>query len=266
MKSLLQRWGVEAIVIPNGLSDDAYVPPDPQAVTEIRRRTAARTIVTKIARWDWAKRWEWAIQTVSAMKRGGWQPLMVARGGKEPYGSEVLRLAAALGLRVSERVLRSPDERGMIDVFEGLDQTDVLSLLTPLDRKTCSLLFRAADATLANSNHEPFGLVGLEAMAAKGIACVGNTGEDYAVPGYNALVMETDDPREFIGLFSTLKNDRLRERALREAGQRTARHYAWSKIIQSVLLPKIRALTGLEPALQRRTAAPRKHAITPTIA
>src|SRR4029077_2648455 len=147
-------------------------------------------------------------------------------GGKEPYGREVLQMAAALGLHVQERALHSPDERGMIDALEGLDHIDVLSLLTPLDRKTCSLLFRAADATLSNSSHEPFGLVGLEAMAAKGIACVGNTGEDYAVPGYNALVMETDDPQEFMGLFGALRNERWRERALREAGQRTARQYA----------------------------------------
>jgi glycosyltransferase involved in cell wall biosynthesis len=266
MKSLLQRFGVEAIVIPNGLTEEAYLPPDPQAVAELRKRVAARTIVTKVARWDWAKRWESAVRTVAAMKREGWQPLMIARGGKEPYGSEVLRMASALGLRVNERVLYLPDERGMIDALEGLDQIDVLSLLTPLDRKTCSLLFRAASATLANSSHEPFGLVGLEAMAAKGIACVGNTGEDYAVPGYNTLVMETDDPQEFMGLFGALKNDRCLERALREAGQRTARQYAWSKIIQSVLLPKIRALSGLEYIYRGTIAGLRRPAISPTIA
>ena len=40
---------------------------------------------------------------------------------------------------------------------------------------------------------EPLGLVGLDTMAVKGIACIGNTGEDYAIPGYNAIVMESDD-------------------------------------------------------------------------
>jgi hypothetical protein len=103
-------------------------------------------------------------------------------------------------------------------------------------------------------------------MAAKGIACVGNTGEDYAVPGYNALVMETDDPQEFMGLFGALRNERWRERALREAGQRTARQYAWSKIIQCVLLPKIRALTGLEHISRGTMAGPRRLALSPRIA
>ena len=266
MKSLLQRFGVEAIVIPNGLTEDAYLPPDPQAVAEVRKRAAARTIVTKVARWDWAKRWESSVRTVAAMKREGWQPLMIARGGKEPYGNEVLRMAAALGLHVIERALQSPDERGMIDTLDGLSQIDILSLLTPLDRKTCSLLFRAANATLANSSHEPFGLVGLEAMAVKGIACVGNTGEDYAVPGYNTLVMETDDPHEFMGLFGALKNDPCRERALREAGQRTARHFAWSSIIQRVLLPKVKALTGLVSFSRKEQSRLQRHLISPTIA
>jgi glycosyltransferase involved in cell wall biosynthesis len=41
------------------------------------------------------------------------------------------------------------------------------------------VLFHSAAAVLANSHHEPFGLVGLETMAAGGVACIGYTGEDY---------------------------------------------------------------------------------------
>ena len=67
---------------------------------------------------------------------------------------------------------------------------------------------------LANSGHEPFGLVGLETMAVGGVACTGCSGEDYAVPGYNALVLETNDPREFTALFSELHANPRRERGL----------------------------------------------------
>jgi len=49
---------------------------------------------------------------------------------------------------------------------------------------------------LANSGHEPFGLVGLEAMASGGLAMVGATGEEYARSYGNAIVVETDDPTE----------------------------------------------------------------------
>lgn len=81
-----------------------------------------------------------------------------------------------------------------------------------------------ADAVLANSGDEPFGLVGLETMAAGGVACTGGSGEDYAVPGYNALVLETTDPREFIGLFGELRRDPAQEHAIRQAGRLTAQH------------------------------------------
>jgi hypothetical protein len=95
---------------------------------------------------------------------------------------------------------------------------------------------------LANSGHEPFGLVGLETMAVGGVACTGCSGEDYAVPGYNALVLETNDPREFTALFSELHANPQRERGLRQAGSVTARHYRWSEIIQHLLLPRIQFL------------------------
>ena len=38
--------------------------------------------------------------------------------------------------------------------------------------------------------------VGLEAMAAGGIVFTGGTGEDYAIPLHNAIVLETSDPKE----------------------------------------------------------------------
>jgi glycosyltransferase involved in cell wall biosynthesis len=77
------------------------------------------------------------------------------------------------------------------------------------------VLFQGAHAVLANSAHEPFGLVGLEAMANGGVACTGGSGEDYTVPGYNALVLETEDPQEFLGLFAALRAHPAKERALR---------------------------------------------------
>lgn len=66
---------------------------------------------------------------------------------------------------------------------------------------------------LANSGHEPFGLVGLETVAAGGLACTGGTGEDYAVPGWNALVLQTGDPNEFLCHFGWLARHPEEERA-----------------------------------------------------
>ncbi|HTY17704.1 MAG TPA: glycosyltransferase, partial [Myxococcota bacterium] len=101
------------------------------------------------------------------------------------------------------------------------------------------VLLRGGDAVLANSGHEPFGLVGLETMAAGGLACLGATGEDYAVPGRNALVLETGDPAEFLGMFGRLRSRPEEAQAMRRAGRATARHFAWPEVVQRVLMPRI---------------------------
>jgi hypothetical protein len=115
----------------------------------------------------------------------------------------------------------------------------VISVRSPLDGASCRVLFQGADAVLVNSRHEPFGLVGLETMAAGGVACTGGSGEDYAVPGYNALVLETEDPQEFLGLFAALRAHPAQERALRRAGWLTARQYGWPQVLQRALLPRL---------------------------
>ena len=86
---------------------------------------------------------------------------------------------------------------------------------------------------------EPFGLVGLETMAAGGVACTGSTGEDYVVPGQNALVLETADPWEFVTLFRELRVNPVRDRALRRAGRATAERYSWAHIVRRLLLPRL---------------------------
>jgi glycosyltransferase involved in cell wall biosynthesis len=141
-----------------------------------------------------------------------------------------------------------------LEAMAGINGADVVSLRSPIDPESRRVLFRSAAAVLANSGHEPFGLVGLEAMAAGGVACTGCSGEDYAMPGENALVLETNDPWEFVGLFGALRANPVRERALRQAGQRTARRYAWSQIIHQILLPRLQLLTHLSASKRAGSA------------
>ena len=79
-------------------------------------------------------------------------------------------------------------------------------------------------------------------MAVGGVACTGCSGEDYAMPGRNALVLETTDPLEFLGLFGELRENPALERAIRRAGRTTAKQYTWLQIIQRHLLPRLRLL------------------------
>ena len=239
MKHLMWERGVDPLVIPNGLTADALLPPDREAVAALRSRLRHRTVLSKVARWDPDKRWLLAIQTVRLLKDQGWQPLLIARGGMEAHGAEVLAEAAIAGLRVVERAGPALGVRDLQPALEGSDEADIISLRTALDPQSCRVLFRGSAAVLANSGREPFGLVGLETMAAGGVACTGCTGEDYVVPGQNALVLETTDPWEFVSLFRELHANPAQERALRRAGQATARCYAWPHIVQRILLPRL---------------------------
>jgi glycosyltransferase involved in cell wall biosynthesis len=256
MKHRMQGLGVAPLVIPNGLAADTFAPPEQDAVAEFRNRFRHRTVVTKVARWDPNKRWLLTIDTVIAMKQQGWQPLLIARGGIEAHGTQVLQVAVTAGLRVVERTAPQAGSRGLLRALEGLNRADIVSLRSPIDPESRRVLFRSAAAVLANSGHEPFGLVGLEAMAAGGVACTGCSGEDYAMPGENVLVLETDDPWEFIGLFGALRTHPRRERALRQAGQRTARRYAWPQIVHQLLLPRLQLLANV-PAGTRHLDCPR---------
>ena len=242
MKHLIQALGVNALVIPNGLAADDFATPRQEAVRAFRVRVRGRTVLSKVARWDPDKCWLQAIDTVSAMKRLGWKPLLVARGGLEAHGAEVLAAAAAHGLQIAERVIPQAGVRGMLQTLEQLGDVDMVNIRSPLDPDSRRVLYRASDAVLANSRHEPFGLVGLETMAVGGIACTGCSGEDYAIPGRNALVLETTDPLEFLGLFEELRANPALERAIRQAGRKTAQQYAWWHIMQRYLLPRLRLL------------------------
>jgi glycosyltransferase involved in cell wall biosynthesis len=246
MKHLMAARGVQAIVIPNGLDSAALEMPARSVVRELRRRVRGRTLLVKMGRFDPGKGWLDAIAITAAMKRLGWRPLLLARGGPERYGREVLAAARKANLGVVERSLRQPGARGLFAILSDLATRDVVHITSRIEPVARRVLFRSADVVLANSIHEPFGLVGLETMGAGGLACTGSSGEDYVQPGRNALVLETHDPREFLGLFAQLRLRPSRELRIRAAGRATARHYAWREIVQSVLLPRI-ALLGASP-------------------
>ncbi len=95
--------------------------------------------------------------------------------------------------------------------------------------------YAAADATLANSGHEPFGLVALEVMATQGIAVTGSTGEDYAISFENSIVTETDDPDEIVGYLLYLMRHPEEQQRIRVSGQETARQFQWDRVIENLL-------------------------------
>lgn len=238
MRQLMQAMNIEAVVLPNGLSRDVYLAPDRNAVQHMRSAFNGRTAITKMARWDPDKNWLGSVRLVAELKRLGHRPLLIARGGREAHGAEVLSEMAALGLRVAPRAA-APGTRGLAQALSEADNYDVLNITSHVDPDSRRALFRASDVVLANSTREPFGLVGLETMAAGGIACTGYTGEDYAMSGRNAIVLQTEQPSEFVELYHQVRSNPEYASAMRRAGRLTARQYAWPSIIRTALAPRL---------------------------
>lgn len=238
MKHAMHSFGVDPVVIPNGLEPGAFAPVAPEAMEHFARAIAPRLVLAKVARFDPDKRWLQTVEIVAELKARGARPLLIARGGLEAHGREVLARARELGLSIGQRSAR-PGADGLIAALQGVDDVDIVQLCTHLDPEARRLLFRCASAVLANSSHEPFGLVGLEAMAAHGIACTGISGEDYAVPGHNAIVLQTHASSEAVAHIERLQARPIEAREIRAAGAATARNYAWQTIIARNLLPQL---------------------------
>lgn len=244
MKHKMQPLGVDPLVLPNGLAPDVFAPIDSDAAARFREKLLGRVALAKVARFDPDKRWHQAIDIVHEMKREGKKPLLIARGGLEPHGAEVLERASGMGLKIIDRSAPRPGPDGLVEALDNVNGADIVNLKTHVDSDARRLLFSESNAVLANSAHEPFGLVGLEAMAAQGVAVTGFSGEDYAVPGRNAVVLQTADPREFVGLYNQLLESPEREAELRLAARRTAKEYAWPEVVKRNVLPRLDLLRG----------------------
>lgn len=235
MKFRMWDWGQNPIVIPNGIAAEAIVDPDAAVIAGIRAGAAADHLWFKIGRFHPDKRWLMAVSAAAEMKRRGATVKLVTRGDGDRHGAEVMAHADRQGLVVSH--VRAPaDPAGLMKLLRESRDVDLLDLTSHLDDLTLTALYASADAVLANSGHEPFGLVGLEVMAAGGIPVTGSTGEEYAEPYRNAIVLETDDPLEIVTELSALKSRPALVAELRRRGRATARAYLWRKVIAQLML------------------------------
>src|SRR5262249_43244494 len=181
-----------------------------------------RFYLFKIGRFDPDKRWMMAIEAASRLKYSGHPISLVIRGGIEPHGAEVLSRAHGLGLRIKDIEAHRPSSNECLQLLRDAGEADVYNLRFFVPAEFVRTCYAAADAVLANSGHEPFGLVGLEVMATGGIAFTGSTGEDYALSFENAVALETDDPEEIVGYLLHLQRNAEEREKIREAGRRTA--------------------------------------------
>ena len=241
MKHRMWSYGVNPLVIPNGIPKRHLTPVDTAAVTRLReigrQGDPRRLFLFKIGRFDPDKRWMMAIEAVARLKYSGYPVTLYVRGGIEPHGADVLRHAYNLGLKIQDVVAKRPNLEQCLEVMQHISSPniDIYNMRFFLPEEFVRTTYNAADATLANSGHEPFGLVALEVMAAEGIAVTGSTGEDYAISLENAIVTETEDPDEIVGYLLYLRRHPEEQERIRCAGRSTAEQFLWDQVIENLV-------------------------------
>jgi glycosyltransferase involved in cell wall biosynthesis len=231
MKHMMWRMGLNPLVIPNGIPSRLLRPVNHAQVANLRRVLEAKTLLVKIARFDPDKRWLMAMEAVAQLKAEGHRVALLARGGVEPHGEEVLAHARKFGLVVCN--VYSEGET-LLDYRQGLraaGRADVYNLCYHVPERFRQTMYAAADMVLANSGREPFGLVGLEAMAARAVVATGSTGEDYALPFENALVLDTDNPTEIVSYLHYLRDEPEFEKEIRLSAHETAQRFTWEETV-----------------------------------
>jgi glycosyltransferase involved in cell wall biosynthesis len=252
MRSIVRSCGTDARVIPNGIPSAALAPVARRDVAALRSAVAERPgteLFFKMARWEREKGWTQALDAVAQARAGDRRFMLVARaGGPTGVGGELEHEAAKRRLNVvalhSERDFLGE----MGDVVRG--EADVVDLRFGVSPSLARTLYAGADGVLANSVSEPFGLVGLEAMAAGGVAYTGGTGEDYAIAGHNAVVLQTLDPAEIVQRSTELASSPNVASRIRRRARKTAQGYEWGAVVGlllNALTPRMGVLGGPTP-------------------
>jgi glycosyltransferase involved in cell wall biosynthesis len=235
MKQLMRERGVNPLVVPNGIPEALLSRVDEELSNRLKDRLKADLLLTKVARYDPTKGWEQVVEATARLKSRGKKTVLLARGGIEPYGKEVLHNARHLGLNIREVASAGNSVQDCLDAVSKNDEAEVVNIKFHCMPELLHILYHASDAVLANSSHEPFGLVGLETMAAGGVAFTGGTGEDYAIHLDNAIVLETSDAREIEWYLTHLDSHMDQEERIRKSALQTARRFTWQVVLENLV-------------------------------
>ena len=240
MKQIMRGLGLDPLVIPNGIPADLLQPIQETEARQVHDRVAGEggLLLFKVARYDPDKCWMSAVDATARLKQNGANIRFVCRGGIEAHGSQVLNHARTLGLVVQD-VDGCPDTwQDALAAIQAAGTADVYNLRFGMSQSMLRVFYAAADFVLANSKHEPFGLVGLEAMAAGGVAITGCTGETYSMDGSGAIALDTGNASELALMLEFLHDHPRRSLAIRQTAPIVAARYTWENILD-ILMEKI---------------------------
>ena len=128
MKHLMWPYGVNPVVIPNGIPESALAPVDGTAARAIRAAAGSPCLSFKIGRFSPDKRWNQAVAALAELRSEGLPGRMLMRGGMEPYGATVLAFAAECGLAVTDWYEPVEDAGGIVRALTETDGAPIVHL------------------------------------------------------------------------------------------------------------------------------------------
>ena len=233
MKHVMADWGVNPLVIPNGIPARWHEDLQGESINQLKRSLDG-LLLAKVGRYHPDKRWLMALEAVGELKRSGLNPKLIVRGTNDPHRLAILEKAFEQGLVWSEIRPQKITVRHICQELKHHAGADVFELCFFVPEEFLRTLYAASDAVLANSSHEPFGLVGLEVMACSGIAVTGCSGEDYAHSFVNCLRVDSDDPREICVYLKDLLAHPETAQDIRAQGRLTSSLFVWELVVQEL--------------------------------
>ncbi|MDD4876015.1 MAG: glycosyltransferase family 4 protein [Dehalococcoidales bacterium] len=249
MKQIMLKMGINPFVIANGIPKELLNEIDDKDVTTLKNLINSEITLSKVARWHPDKGWEPAINAIGMLKKTGIKPVLLARGGVGSYGLKVTQQPKMTGIMVKNVLLDVNENIENLYLEATLHKTfkpyfkaiakagkgDIFNFMFPIPCSFLQVIYKASDIVLANSIHEPFGLVGLEAMADGAIVFCGSSGEDYAVHMQNAIVLDTFEADEIQFYIDYLRLHEDNRKTISLAAKQTAEQWTWKKVVKRLI-------------------------------
>ncbi|MFB0519951.1 MAG: glycosyltransferase, partial [Desulfatiglandales bacterium] len=247
MKQIMLKRSINPVVIANGIPEALLEEVSKADISRMRETLDTATIFTKVARWREDKGWKPAVRAIHNLNKLGESSKLLAHPAMESDRQKITHQAKSLGLVMKniyldgdpkKHYLRAVSKQDFTPYFEALSQgstADILNLLFPLPPSFLRVLYQASDVVLASSGHDPFGLAGMEAIAAGAVVFTSRSAEGHAEHMGNAIVLNNYNAEEIQFYASHLRMHPEKIDMIRASARQTAEQWTWQEVARRLL-------------------------------
>ena len=247
MKQIMLKRSINPVVIANGIPEVLLEEVSKADISRMRETLDTETIFTKVARWREDKGWKPAVRAIHNLNKLGESSKLLAHPAMESDRQKITHQAKSLGLVMKniyldgdpkKHYLRAVSKQDFTPYFEALSQgstADILNLLFPLPPSFLRVLYQASDVVLASSGHDPFGLAGMEAIAAGAVVFTSRSAEGHAEHMGNAIVLNNYNAEEIQFYASHLRMHPEKREKIRASARQTAEQWTWQEVARRLL-------------------------------